>query len=149
MSNVFTVNVYSLPISSPLTFKLVTSFPRLTAFARVPSAGLIATCTPAKSSSSGLVHVRTAFPSAAVTARFVTFAGAVVSIRTSGSFGHPIKLKIHATSKTAAIHLKCFFILNSSFFSKTFISDLIKSKKAKRTAPKDLGTDLLALCEFI
>ncbi len=45
----------------------------------MPSAGFIVIFTPAKSSSVGFFHVKTAFPFAAVTAKSVTPAGAVLS----------------------------------------------------------------------
>ena len=68
--------MYSFPFTNPLTSRLVTSFPSITAFFKVPSAGVMLICNPAKSLSDGFFQLKTAFPLLAVTVNSVTSAGA-------------------------------------------------------------------------
>ena len=72
--------MYSFPFTNPLTSRLVTSFPSITAFFKVPSAGVMLICNPAKSSSDGFFQVNKAYPSLAVTVTSVTSFGAVLSL---------------------------------------------------------------------
>ena len=68
--------------------------------------------TPAKSLSVGFVHVKTAFPLAAVTVKFVIFAGAAVSVGGGISCLHP-KNPPNKVANINIVTIQDFFIKSS------------------------------------
>ncbi len=117
------MNVYSVPFVRPLTVNVVTFLSSVTGFAKVPAAGVTLIFTPLKSSSAGFFQVKTAFPFAAVTAKSVTSAGAVVSVSTS-------LLQLPAISVMAAKNAIITYLIFFIFFLRNELMNFyLKTKR--------------------